>query len=407
MIETSTQLDELVLLINQLSNEKQKRILLASAAKVYGHGGIGRIKELTGIAYSTIHRGSMELENGSTIADNRIRRTGAGRKTVLEHNPEITQCIEEMIEGSTYGDPSNVLHWIPRSMSLRKIADTLLEKTGYSISHEKILQLLGDMGYSKQVNQKMIQNGIPSPHRDEQFQFINDTAKSYMDASLPVISVDTKKKENVGNFKNNGAEYRKRKDARKVFDHDFPIKELGKVSPYGVYVLNNNTGFINLGTDHDTAEFAVESIRRWWNTLGRQSFPLAEKIYITCDGGGSNGSRCRYWKYELQEFADESGLEVMISHYPPGTSKWNKIEHRMFCYISKNWQGHPLINIETIVDLITATTTENGLKIDCQVDNNAYATGRKITDEELSAINLYPCDTLGSWNYVIKPQIKH
>lgn len=197
MIETSVQLDELVLLINQMSNEKQKRILLTSAAKVYGHGGIGRIKELTGIAYSTIHRGSLELENISIITDERIRRAGAGRKTVLEHNPEITRCIEEIIKGSTYGDPSNVLHWIPRSMSLRRIADTVHEKTGYDISHEKVLQLLENMGYSKQVNQKMIQNGIPSPHRDEQFRFINDTAKNYMDASLPVISVDTKKKENA------------------------------------------------------------------------------------------------------------------------------------------------------------------------------------------------------------------
>ena len=291
-------------------------------------------------------------------------------------------------------------------MSLRKIEAVLSDEYGIQISYVKISQLLTDMGYSKQVNQKMLQVGEPSPDRDEQFGIINDLAKQYLETGDPVISVDTKKKENIGNFKNNGAEYRKSKDPRKVLDHDFPFAELGKVSPYGVYVLNSNTGFINLGTSHDTSEFAVTSIAAWWDICGKNTFPESKRIYITCDGGGSNSSRSRAWKCELQEFADYTGLEVMISHYPPGASKWNKIEHRMFCYISKNWQGQPLIDIETVVSLISGTTTQNGLKIDCIVDNNIYETGRKISDEELAQVNLFPYEQLGKWNYKIKPNCK-
>lgn len=268
----------------------------------------------------------------------------------------------------------------------------------------KISQLLTDMGYSKQVNQKMEQVGIPSPDRNEQFEFIDRTAHGYLENGEPVISVDTKKKENIGNFKNAGAEYRRMKDPRKVLDHDFPVPELGKVAPYGVYVLNNNTGFVNLGTSHDTSEFAVTSISCWWNAVGKNAFPGAKRIYITCDGGGSNGSRSRNWKYELQQLSNDTGLEIMVSHYPPGTSKWNKIEHRMFCYISKNWQGHPLIDIETVISLISNTTTEKGLTITCQLDKKVYETGHKISDNELAEINIFPCETLGKWNYVIKPQ---
>lgn len=288
---------------------------------------------------------------------------------------------------------------------MRKIEERLLNDYGIECCYVVVSKLLVEMGYSKQVNQKMLQVGKPSPNRDEQFQYINDTAHEYLEVGDPVISVDTKKKENIGNFKNDGAEYRKNKDPRKVLDHDFPIPELGKVSPYGVYVLNNNTGFINLGTDHDTSEFAVESIYRWWTVLGQTAFPDAKRIYITCDGGGSNGSRNRLWKSELQDFSNRTGLEVQVSHYPPGTSKWNKVEHRMFCYISKNWQGQPLIDIETVVSLIASTTTKNGLEIECVVDENKYETGRKISDEELAEIALFPCEPFGNWNYIIKPQV--
>ena len=250
----------------------------------------------------------------------------------------------------------------------------------------------------------MLQVGEPHPDRNRQFEFINSKAENFLRQGLPVISVDTKKKENIGNFKNNGQEYRKSGDPRKVLDHDFPIPELGKVAPYGVYVLNDNTGFVNLGTDHDTAEFAVESIFRWWTTIGKHTFPDADKIYINCDNGGSNGSRLHLWKYELQQFANITGLEIHISHFPPGTSKWNKIEHRLFCYISKSWQGQPLIDIETVVQLISNTTTSKGLKVICRVDNNKYELSRKIPEEEYKNIHIISEEILGDWNYIIIPQ---
>ena len=398
------QLDDLVLLINKHSNEQHKRIYFAALALIYGWGGETRIKKLTGVALSTLHRGKEEIYNEERIETNRIRRPGGGRKAIEDNNPDICQWIEEIVDGATYGDPSKVIHWVSTTLSLRKIADIVTKKHKVPISHVKVNQLLSEMGYSKQQNQKQEQVGIKSKDRDKQFQFINDTANRYLEKGWPVISVDTKKKENIGNFKNEGKEYRKKGDARRVLDHDFPLEELGKVSPYGVYVLNNNTGFINLGTDHDTAEFAVQSIYRWWKVLGHSTFPKSRRIYITCDGGGSNGARNRLWKAELQKFSDITGLEVMVSHYPPGTSKWNKIEHRMFCYISKSWQGQPLIDIKTVVSLISKTTTKTGLKINCRVDNRKYKTGIKVSEEEYESINLTRCDILGDWNYIIKPR---
>jgi len=402
-IKDTAEFDELVTLINKLSDEKNKRVLLSKAAEVYGRGGKKHIVELTGITYPTLIAGKADSKNDEVIFSGRIRREGGGRKTITEKYPNITEAIEKIIDGNTYGDPSKELHWISTSLSVRKISSILEKDYSIVISHVKVSQLLKDMGYSKQVNQKMEQVGVPSPNRDEQFEFINHTAHEYLEHGEPVISVDTKKKENVGNFKNAGAEYRKLKEPRRVLDHDFPIPELGKVAPYGVYVLNSNTGFINLGTSHDTSEFAVTGISCWWYSIGKNVFPTAKRIYITCDGGGSNGYRSRNWKYELQRFANDTGLEIMVSHYPPGTSKWNRIEHRMFCYISKNWQGKPLIDIETIISLISNTTTEKGLTITCRLDENVYETGHKITDEELAQINIFPSDTLGIWNYIIKP----
>ena len=396
--------DELVLLINNMSNEKCKRILLSKAAEVYGYGGKAHIVALTNITYPTLVAGKLEANNEEIISNNRIRKRGGGRKPITETYPGITDILEQIIDGNTYGDPCKELHWVASTLSLRKISDILEKEYSISISYVKVSQLLKEMGYSKQVNQKMEQLGIPSANRNEQFEFINQTAHTYLADGSPVISVDTKKKENIGNFKNDGAEYRKKKDPRKVFDHDFPIPELGKVAPYGVYVLNDNTGFINLGISHDTSEFAVSSISYWWNAVGKNSFPDANRIYIACDGGGSNGSRSRNWKYELQQFSNDTGLEIMVSHYPPGTSKWNKIEHRMFCYISKNWQGQPLIDIETVISLISNTKTEKGLSIICQLDEKIYETGRKISDEELAKLNIIPCETLGKWNYIVRPQ---
>ena len=396
--------DELVLLINSLADEKCKRILLSKAAEVYGYGGKAHIVALTGTTYPTLIAGKTDSEDEAILSSNRIRKEGGGRKPTTETYPGITDILERIIDGNTYGDPCKELHWVASTLSLRKISDILAEEHSISISYVKVSQLLGEMGYSKQVNQKMEQLGIPSPNRNEQFEFINQTAHSYLENGDPVISVDTKKKENIGNFKNDGAEYRRKKDPRRVLDHDFPIPELGKVAPYGVYVLNDNTGFINLGVSHDTSEFAVSSISYWWRAVGRNNFPDAERIYITCDGGGSNGSRSRNWKYELQQFSNDTGLEIMVSHYPPGTSKWNKIEHRLFCYISKNWQGQPLVDIETVISLISNTKTERGLTVTCQLDEKVYETGHKISDEELSRLNITPCETLGKWNYIVRPQ---
>ena len=280
-----SKLDELILLISNSVDEKQKRILLGKATEVYGRGGATHVKELTGVAFSTLHSGNVEANSEEGIvSDGRTRREGAGRKPFAEHHPDVIKAIEKIIDGQTYGDPSKVIHWVPQSMSLRKIEAILLDEYGIQISHVKVSQLLTDMGYSKQVNQKMLQAGEPIPDRDEQFGIINNLAKQHLEAGDPVISADTKKKENIGNFKNSGAEYRKTKDSRKVWDYDFPVAKLGKVNPYGVYVLNSNTGFINLGTDYDTSEFAVASIVVWWDSCGKNSFPEARRIYITCDG---------------------------------------------------------------------------------------------------------------------------
>ena len=288
---------------------------------------------------------------------------------------------------------------------MRKISEELNKQFGIQIHFTSVGKELDEMGYSRQVNQKMEQVGSQHPDRDAQFRFINETATEHLEAGNPVISIDTKKKENIGNFKNNGSEYRPKNDPRRVLDHDFPLPELGKVAPYGVYVLNDNTGFVNLGTSHDTPEFAGQSVLLWWETLGKHTFPDAKRIYITCDGGGSNGSRIWLWKYYLQEFANKTGLEVQVSHYPPGTSKWNKIEHRMFCYISKNWEGKPLIDIETVVNLISSTKTNTGLKIVCKVDNNVYETGKKITPEQKESINIVFNGPNESWNYIISPNV--
>lgn len=286
--------------------------------------------------------------------------------------------------------------------SLRKIENELNNR-GVKIGRTTIAKTLDSMGYSKQSNQKMLQVGEPHPNRNAQFEHINKTAAEYIKTGVPVISVDTKKKENIGNFKNNGQEYRHKKDPRKVLDHDFPIEELGKISPYGVYNLNNNTGFVNVGTSHDTGEFAVESISRWWESVGKHTFTNSNKIYITCDSGGSNGCRVRMWKYQLQQFANRTGLEIEVSHFPCGTSKWNKVEHRLFCYISKNWQGKPLVDVQTAVDLIGSAKTTSGLEVICIRDDTDYELAQKVSDEDFEAINIDKIKPFETWNYKIFP----
>ena len=403
--ETRHAIEELLTRISPLLDEKQKRILYGVAAEVLGHGGTATVHEITGASRNTITSGIKEANKEITVSPNdrdsyRIRKPGAGRKTAQEKNPGLYQKIEEIIQSSTYGNPMKTITWT--TLSLRKIASKLTEY-GYNVSQNIVSRALDQLGYSKQQNQKNLQVGKPHPDRDEQFRFIDAKAAEFLEAGDPVISVDTKKKELIGNFKNNGKEYRHQKDPRQVLDHDFELKELGKVAPYGVYVLNDNTGYVNLGTDHDTSEFAIESIARWWFDIGKHTFPNAKRIYINADGGGSNRPRGLQWKYQLQQLADITGLEIHMSHFPPGTSKWNKIEHRLFCYITKNREGKPLTDIVTVVNLISSTTTEKGLKVKCVVDYNTYELNKKITEEQAKTINIEDCDQFGNWNYIIRP----
>jgi hypothetical protein len=381
-------------------NEKQKRLFLASCANSLGWGGLTRVCKISGCSKDMIIRGKRELES-SQAEDGRIRKKGGGRKKAEQSNPELSIWIERIVADSTYGNPENPLMWT--TQSLRKIQDAVLMKHRVYVSVRVIVRILKERDYSLQANQKMLQNGKPHPDRNEQFGFINDLAKLMIYEGQPVISVDTKKKENIGNFKNGGKEYRKINDPRAVLDHDFPIKELGKVAPYGVYVLNDNTAFVNLGTSHDTSEFAIESIHRWWEMVGKNAFPEAAVLYINCDCGGSNGNRSRLWKYQLHQLACITGLVIYVSHFPPGTSKWNKIEHRLFCYISKNWVGKPLINIETVVNLISSTTTKTGLSVICMLDDGYYPLSQKVSDKEFDEINIRNISPFGEWNYIILP----
>ena len=384
-----------------LLDERQRRLFYGCAAHFYGYGGIKVVCERCGANPRTVMAGIEDLTNPmrEQAEDESVRRSGAGRLSVKEKHPEVMKALDEILEGNTFGDPEKVILWT--NLSLEKISEEL--KTRYAIEAGKnvVSRLLEEKGYSKQINQKKMQVGQAHPGREAQFQFINQTAGEFLDNGEPVISVDTKKKELVGNFANKGAEYRPAKNPRSVLDHDFPLPELGKVAPYGIYTLNDNTGFLNLGTDHDTGAFAVESVRRWWYAIGQATFPNARRLYINCDGGGSNGWKVHLWKYELALLAEETGLEIHVSHFPPGTSKWNKIEHRLFCYISRTWEGKPLIDIQTIVNLIGSTTTKTGLKVRCVVDYNKYPTGIKISDKQMACIAIQYPDNDNSWNYII------
>ncbi len=383
-----------------LLDERQKRLYLANEAISYGRGGISIASRISGVSRTTITKAVYELKHDVKI-DGKTRKSGGGRKFIESKYPELEQQMRKIIDGKTYGDPMRLLSYTTES--LRKI-QTELEKDSIIVGHVTIGKILDAMGYSKQVNQKLLQLGKPHPDRNSQFEYINETASVFLKACEPVISVDTKKKEKIGNFKNDGSEYRLKSQAREVLDHDFPIKELGKIAPYGIYNINNNIGFVNVGTSHDTSEFAVESISRWWESLGKHTFPNATKLFITCDCGGSNGNRVRMWKYQLQQFVDRTKLEVQVSHFPPGTSKWNKVEHRLFCYITKNWQGKPLVDIQTAIDLIGATRTTTGLKVICVQDNTVYELAKKVSDEDFATLKIVNLAPLESWNYIIKPR---
>ena len=386
-------------------DERQRRIYLASEAEALGRGGAKEISKIFGVHQNTLTAGKKDLLSCEVLPPTekgniRARRTGGGRKTILEKHPEIVKLLDDLVDSSSFGNPENPLRWTTKS--LRNIADELRKK-GITIGYVTVGKILEHMGYSLQVNQKMNQVGAASPDRDAQFKHINETVLQYSAANEPVISVDCKKKENIGNFYNNGAEYAPKKSPIKVLDHDFPLPENGKAVPYGVYDIINNEGYVNVGISKDTAQFAVHSIRLWWEQMGKDNFPNATKLYVTADGGGSNGSRCRLWKYELQNLANEINIPIEVSHFPPGTSKWNKIEHRLFSQISKNWRGRPLESLAVIVSLISSTTTQSGLLVNCGVDTNEYEAGIGIDDDTFGQINLKRNVFHGDWNYTIYP----
>jgi transposase len=383
-------------------DERQRRLYAAAEAKVLGHGGVKRVHEATGVARGSILAGLKELEQEPkdlTVDGRRIRRPGAGRKKLVEHDPGVREALERLVEPVTRGDPELPLRWTCKS--LMQLAREL-NGHGHTISHVSVGALLKELGYSLQGNRKTLEGG-DHPDRNAQFEYINAKVEAALSAEQPVISVDTKKKELVGQYKNGGKEWRPQGQPEDVKVHDFVDKELGRANPYGVYDLGNNSAWVSVGTDHDTASFAVATIRSWWLAMGKALYPGAKELLITADGGGSNGSRVRLWKLELQRLADELSIPIRISHFPPGTSKWNKIEHRLFSFISLNWRGKPLVSHEVIVNLIAATTTRRGLTVRAELDPTLYPKGVKVSDEEFAAICLTRDEFHGEWNYVITP----
>ena len=378
-------------------DERGRRVIAAAEAATAGYGGIAAVSVATGIAASTIGRGLRELSEPREL--DRIRRPGGGRKPLVAKDATLLTDLGALVEPTSRGDPQSPLRWTCKSV--RRLAQEL-QAQGHQVGRTLVSELLDDMGYSLQANRKT-REGDSHPDRDAQFQHINVAVSAALAEHEPVISVDTKKKELVGDFKDGGREYRPAGDPEKVRVHDFLIKELGRAVPYGVYDLAANAGWVNLGVDHDTAAFAVHSIRRWWQEIGRTRYPEATRLLITADGGGSNGSRVRLWKRELQTLANEIGIDIAVHHLPPGTSKWNKIEHRLFSFISQNWRAKPLVSYRVIVDLISATTTKTGLTVRCEIDQNTYPKGITVSDAEMAAINITRHDFHGEWNYTIKP----
>ena len=374
-------------------------MLAANEARQLGHGGVSKVSQACGLSRVTITKGMRELRS-RPLEQGRIRRPGAGRPSLLLVAPELPRILEGLVEPLSRGDPESPLRWTCKST--RTLAAELTSQD-HAISHEKVAQLLRQMDYSLQGNRKT-EEGNDHPDRDEQFEYINEQVRRALVAGRAVISVDTKKKELVGNYENSGQQWRKSKSPQKVNGHDFPGPSVPRAYPYGIYDLARNRGFVNVGTDHDTGAFAVASIRGWWRFEGRRLYPDSRRLLITADGGGSNGYRLRQWKMELQKLADDTKLSIMVCHFPPGTSKWNKVEHRLFSFISTNWRGEPLRDYETVVRLIAGTTTAKGLKVICRLDRRLYPVGRKVSDEEFATINLSQNAFHGEWNYVIRPR---
>ncbi len=384
--------------LEPVMDERLRRLWAGAEAEAYGDGGIAAVERATGMSRTTIRIGRDELRAG-VDPDGPVRRAGGGRPRLEAQDPALEAALEALVEPLTRGDPESPLRWT--SKSTRKLADELTAQ-GRPISPQKVGQLLHGLGYSLQGTHKTLE-GTSHPDRNAQFEFINERVEEYQERGAPVISVDTKKKELVGDFKNGGREWHPEGKPVPVRVHDFIDPDLGKAIPYGIYDLAQNTGWVNVGIDHDTPAFAVESIARWWRHMGKLTYPNATELLITADGGGSNASRSRLFKAKLQRFADRTGLTIGVSHFPPGTSKWNKVEHRLFCHITENWRGRPLVDLETVVQLIGSTRTKAGLVVKAKLDRRQYPTGIKVSDTEMSELNLVEEDFHGEWNYTIAP----
>jgi transposase len=386
--------------VRDLLDERSRRLLVATEARALGRGGITAVAQATGVSRAVIRLGLRELNGQWSAEPGRVRRPGGGRKRLADLDPTLVQDLECLVEPTTRGDPETPLRWTCKS--LRRLTDEL-HRMGHEVSYPVVADLLDELGYSLQANRKT-KEGADHPDRDAQFQHINARVKQFRRTQQPIISVDTKKKELLGNFKNAGRERRPKGNPERVRVHDFMLPELGRATPYGIYDLTHNCGWVSVGIDHDTGAFAVETIRRWWHLMGHPLYPGAQRLLITADGGGSNGSRLRLWKVELQQLADETGLRIAVCHFPPGTSKWNKIEHRLFSFISQNWRGKPLTSVQVMVSLIAATTTRTGLKVHAEADTSAYPAGIKVSEQEMSTVNLHPDKFHRDWNYEIRPR---
>lgn len=401
-METVESITERFALLKPYLNERTRRLTAATEALAYGRGGGVAVSLATGVSRRAIRAGIRELQAETPLSSERVRRPGGGRKRTVEKDPGVLTALERLIEPTTRGDPESPLRWTCKSV--RQLAETLRQQ-GHQVSRQLVAELLHKLEYSLQANRKVLE-GTQHPDRNAQFEHLNARVQEQLAQGEPAISVDAKKKELVGRFKNGGQELCPKGKPDPVNVYDFVDKKLGRATPYGVYDLAQNQGWVSVGIDHDTAEFAVASIQRWWQSMGRGLYPDAKSLLINADGGGSNASRSRLWKLELQRFANETGLELQVCHLPPGTSKWNKIEHRLFSYITQNWRGKPLINYATIVQLIAATKTRSGLQVRCELDQATYAKGRKVSNDELAGVNLELDEFHGEWNYRIRPNIR-
>ena len=383
--------------------ERSRRLWAATEANALGHGGIGLVARATGISRSTIQRGLRELEAGEGLESARTRRPGGGRKRAVAKAPRLLADLEALVEPTASGDPASPLRWT--SKSVRTLA-AALQQMGHAVSYRLVADLLHELNYSLQANRKT-REGTQHPDRDAQFRYINDRVRRALRTRQPAVSVDTKKKELVGDFKNPGRAWRPKGTPARVRVHDVLVPTQGKAIPYGIYDLHRNEGWVSVGIDHDTASFAVNAIRRWWRVMGRPAYPAAASLLITADAGGSNGVRVRRWKWELQRFANRTGLAIHVCHFPPGTSKWNKIEHRLFSHIAMNWRGQPLVSLATIVSLIADTRTDAGLRVRSEIDHRRYPSGQTVSDTQMARLNVKPDRFHGDWNYMIQPNTNH